>query len=67
VLNAVTHGIGALLSIVGLVFLIQKGLNYGGVLEVTSYTVYGATLILLYLSSTLYHSLTFTKADRCSE
>ncbi|PRY84183.1 PAQR family membrane homeostasis protein TrhA [Alkalibacterium olivapovliticus] len=73
VLNAVTHGIGALLSIVGLVFLIQKGLNYGGVLEVTSYTVYGATLILLYLSSTLYHSLTFTKArqvfriiDHCS-
>lgn len=73
VLNAITHGIGVILSIVGLVFLIQKGLEYGGALEVTSYTVYGITLILLYLSSTLYHSLTFTRArkvfrviDHCS-
>lgn len=73
VLNAVTHGIGVILSIVGLIFLVQKGLEYGGVVEVTSYTVYGVTLILLYLSSTLYHSLTFTKArsvfrviDHCS-
>ncbi|MCC5895498.1 MAG: hemolysin III family protein [Alkalibacterium sp.] len=73
VLNAITHGIGVILSIIGLVFLVQKGLDYGGVLEVTSYTIYGATLILLYLSSTLYHSLTFTKArqafriiDHCS-
>lgn len=73
VLNAVTHGIGIILSIIGLVFLVQKGMQLGGILEVTSYTVYGTTLILLYLSSTLYHSLTFTKAsyvfriiDHCS-
>ena len=73
VLNAITHGIGVVLSIVGLVFLVQKGLEYGGAVEVTSYTVYGSTLILLYLSSTLYHSLTFTRArkvfrviDHCS-
>lgn len=73
VLNAITHGIGVILSIVGLVFLVQKGLEYGGAVEVTSYTVYGSTLILLYLSSTLYHSLTFTRArkvfrviDHCS-
>lgn len=73
VLNAITHGIGVVLSIVGLVFLVQKGLKYGGAVEVTSYTVYGSTLILLYLSSTLYHSLTFTRArkvfrviDHCS-
>lgn len=73
VLNAITHGIGVIFSIVGLVFLVQKGLEYGGAVEVTSYTVYGSTLILLYLSSTLYHSLTFTRArkvfrviDHCS-
>ncbi|MCD8506308.1 MAG: hemolysin III family protein [Alkalibacterium thalassium] len=73
VLNAITHGIGVIISIVGLVFLVQKGLEYGGAVEVTSYTVYGSTLILLYLSSTLYHSLTFTRArkvfrviDHCS-
>ncbi|MDZ7835505.1 MAG: hemolysin III family protein [Alkalibacterium sp.] len=62
VLNAVTHGIGVILSVIALIFLIQKGLEVGGVLEITSYTVYGVTLILLYLSSTLYHSFTFTRA-----
>lgn len=73
VLNAVTHGIGVILSIIGLIFLIQKGLEMGGVLEVTSYSIYGGSLILLYLCSTLYHSFTFTKAraffrrlDHCS-
>ncbi|EXJ22606.1 hypothetical protein ADIAL_2192 [Alkalibacterium sp. AK22] len=73
VLNAVTHGVGVVLSIVGLIYLVQKGLEYGGALEVASYAIYGATLILLYLSSTLYHSLTFTRArqafriiDHCS-
>ncbi|MDN6293663.1 MAG: PAQR family membrane homeostasis protein TrhA [Alkalibacterium gilvum] len=64
VLNAVTHGIGVILSIIGLVFLIQKGIDVGGALEVTSYTIYGTSLILLYLSSTLYHSFTFTRAKK---
>ncbi|MER2064052.1 MAG: hemolysin III family protein [Alkalibacterium sp.] len=62
ILNAITHGVGVILSIIALVYLIQKGLEVGGALEVTSYTVYGVTLILLYLSSTLYHSFTFTRA-----
>ncbi|SFC64062.1 hemolysin III [Alkalibacterium subtropicum] len=62
ILNAVTHGIGVILSIIALVFLVQKGIEAGGTLEVTSYTVYGVSLILLYLSSTLYHSFTFTRA-----
>jgi len=62
VLNAVTHGIGVILSIIALVFLVQKGLEAGSKLEITSYTVYGVSLILLYLSSTLYHSFTFTRA-----
>lgn len=62
VLNAVTHGIGAVLSTVGLVFLIFKALDMGSSLKLIAYIVYGATLILLYLNSTLYHSLKFTKA-----
>ncbi|OJF97059.1 hemolysin III family protein [Alkalibacterium sp. 20] len=64
VLNAVTHGIGVILSIIALVFLIQKGLEMGGLVELTSYTIYGVSLILLYLSSTLYHSFTFTRAKQ---
>lgn len=62
VLNAVTHGIGVILSVIALIFLVQKGLEAGGALKITSYTVYGVSLILLYLSSTLYHSFTFTRA-----
>lgn len=73
VLNAVTHGIATLLSIVGLFFLIEKGMDSGSTVELTSYIVYGSSLILLYLSSTIYHSFKFTKAsnvlrrlDHCS-
>ncbi|EST89989.1 hemolysin III [Vagococcus lutrae LBD1] len=62
VLNAVTHGIGVGLSIAGLVILLVKGAKMGSPIHVASYAIYGATLILLFLSSTLFHSLIFTKA-----
>ncbi len=56
--NAVTHGIGALLAIAGLVILII--FSDGG--NLFSLVIYGVTLILLYFASTLYHSLIFTRA-----
>lgn len=62
VLNAITHGIGILLSIIGLVLLLTKSLETAGKTDTVSYLVYGISLILLYLSSTLYHSFSFTKA-----
>jgi len=55
--NSITHGIGALLSVAGLVVLIMLGVFYGNAFHVTCFTIYGTSLILLYLSSTLYHSL----------
>lgn len=61
VLNAVTHGIGTLLSIVALVFLIMKGLDSNDTVHFTAYLIYGISMILLFLSSTLYHSFSFTK------
>lgn len=64
VLNAVTHGIGAGLSIAGLVILLVKGARLGSAVHVVSYAIYGSTLILLFLSSTLFHSLIFTKAKK---
>lgn len=64
VLNAITHGIGVLLSIVGLVLLLTKSLETGGKTDTVSYLIYGISLILLYLSSTLYHSFSFTKAKK---
>ena len=64
VLNAVTHGIGAGLSIAGLVILLVKGARLGSPIHVVSYAIYGSMLILLFLSSTLFHSLIFTRAKK---
>lgn len=61
VLNATTHGIATVLSVVGLIFLIFKAVEAQDMSQLISYIVYGVSLILLYLSSTLYHSLKFTK------
>ncbi|MGL9730463.1 PAQR family membrane homeostasis protein TrhA [Enterococcus sp. DIV0756] len=61
VLNAITHGVGVVLSIIGFVFLLKKadsGLHY------VSFIIYGVSLLLLFLASTLYHSLIFTKAKK---
>ena len=54
--NSVTHGIGALLAIAGLVLLVVFASIYGNVWHVVSFSIYGSTLVLLYLASTLYHS-----------
>jgi hemolysin III len=62
VLNSVTHGIGFVLSIVATVFLILKGVENQNGLEIFSYAIYGLSMCALYLASTLYHSLSFTKA-----
>ena len=61
VLNAATHGIGALLSIIATVALILKGVQHGSHLEIVSYAIYGASLCLLFLNSTLYHSFSLTR------
>lgn len=56
VANAVTHGIGALLSIAALVIMVAFAVLDGDPWLITSVSIYGATLILLYTSSTLYHA-----------
>ncbi len=62
--NAITHGLGTIAGIVGLVFLILKALYQGGNYRFWSLLIFGTTLIFLYLASTLYHSLIFTKASK---
>ncbi|GIP21388.1 hemolysin III family protein [Paenibacillus sp. J22TS3] len=54
--NAVTHGIGALLSVAALVLLIVFSSTKGTVWHVVSFTVYGISMLMLYCSSTLVHS-----------
>ena len=64
VFNAITHSIGTGLSIAGLVLLIIKGAQMHSPLHVVSYTIFGSSMILLFLFSTLFHSLIFTKAKK---
>jgi hemolysin III len=54
--NSITHGIGTTLSIAGLVVLVVLAVLHGDVWHIVSFSIYGSTLILLYLASTLYHS-----------
>lgn len=62
--NAITHGIGALLAVAALVVLIVMAAIRGSVWHIVSFSIFGATLVLLYFASTLYHSLTHAKAKR---
>src|SRR5699024_3528944 len=54
--NAITHGIGAVLSIAGLVMLIVYSLLYGTAWHVVSFTIFGVTTVTLYLCSTMLHA-----------
>lgn len=54
--NAISHGIGILLSIIGLVVLLVYANTAGDTKYVVTFSIFGTTLILLYLASTLYHS-----------
>jgi len=60
--NAITHGIGALFSVAALVLLIVMAAIYGSAWHVTGFSIFGATMVILYLSSTLYHALTNARA-----
>ena len=57
--HGITHGIGTALSIAGLTLLVVLAVNRGDVRHVVAFSIYGTTLFLLYLASTLYHSLQF--------
>lgn len=54
--NSITHGIGFLLSVAGLVVLVVTASMRGDPYMVVSFSVYGASLVVLYLASTFYHS-----------
>jgi hemolysin III len=54
--NALTHGLGALLSLGGLVVLVVMASLHGDAWHIVSCSIYGFTLVLLFSSSTLYHS-----------
>ncbi|MDD3180846.1 MAG: hemolysin III family protein [Opitutaceae bacterium] len=55
--HSLTHGLGAGLSVAGLTLLIVFSVLYGNAWHVVSTAIFGATLVLLYTASTLYHSM----------
>ena len=59
--NSITHGLGLGLSIVGLTLLIVYSTQSGDPWRVVSFSIYGASLTILYLVSTLYHGLTHSR------
>lgn len=60
--NGVTHGIGALLAIAGLAVMTAFAALHGDIWHIVACSVFGATLILLYTTSTLYHSIPIERA-----
>lgn len=64
IVNSVTHGVGAVLSVIGLIVLLAMAITYGDVWHVVSLTIYGTSLFALYLASTLYHSVQHRRTKR---
>ena len=54
-LNVISHGFGLILSVVALVLLVVYASLYGSSWHIVSFSIYGASLIVLYSASTLYH------------
>ncbi|RKD24369.1 hemolysin D [Ammoniphilus oxalaticus] len=55
--NAITHGLGAIGSVVALILLLSHSAKQGSATHIISFSIYGSSMLLLYLSSTLLHSL----------
>ena len=56
-LHSISHGIGLVLSIAALAILVSFASLYGDAWHVVSFSIFGASLIILYAASTLYHSI----------
>ncbi|MCX4029859.1 hemolysin III family protein [Endozoicomonas sp. SM1973] len=62
--NSISHGIGLIAALIGTPFLIFHSVEYGDAGIIVGVSIFLAAVILLYLSSTLYHSLPMGKAKR---
>ncbi|RMJ04349.1 hemolysin-III related [Marinobacter litoralis] len=54
-INSATHGLGAVLSVIGTTALIAGASQMGDIWKIVSFSVFGSSLILLYMASALYH------------
>ena len=71
-LNSLTHLLGLILALAGTGALVTQAVQGGDGLRITSFTVFGVSMVLLYAASTLYHSrrgpskARWAKADHCA-
>jgi hemolysin III len=67
--NSILHGLGVLVAITGLVLLLLRANGYlggaaGGALAIVSYSLFGISMIIMFLASTLYHAIQHEGAKR---
>ena len=55
-INVYSHAVGAVLSIIALALLILRSIQETGILPLVSFTIFGASLVMLYITSTVYHN-----------
>lgn len=58
-INAITHGVGAFFGLIGAVLLTKKGLRSHDKLKLIGYIIFGASMVILYTASMLYHGVTY--------
>ncbi len=64
IVNSITHGIGAVFSLAGTVYMIIYASLFYDAWAIVSTSIYGVALIMLYTMSTLYHAITNVKAKK---
>ena len=62
--NSVSHGVGFLAAVAAAPFLVLSAVQHGGAARIVGASVFAATMVLLYLTSTLYHALPNNRAKR---
>ncbi len=60
-INVISHAIGVVLSVIALVLLMVKSIKFGQTIHIVSSVIFGLSLLMLYIASTLYHNSTREK------
>lgn len=64
VFSSVSHGVGALLALIGGSVVVTLSAVYGSPKEIAACTIYAISLVMMYTMSTLYHAFPFPKAKQ---
>jgi hemolysin III len=62
--NSLTHGVGALLAVGGLIWLVTLAVLRGDAWHIVACSIYGAAMVVLYTASTLYHAIPSPRVKR---